>query len=314
MSQCDDAGPVLVGYDESPASEQALRWAVEEARLRDLPLEICHTWQWPYPFRTPEDPMPGGAETLTTLEVLRSMAAIVADEGVRKAHAMAKGLDVRWRLEQGFAPAALLSASHGASLVVLGARGHGGFDGLSIGSVAMQVPAHSTRPVIVVRSAPPHFEDGGQPIVVGVDGSPASDAALGFAFQEAALRDVPLTAVCAWWDPGLLPGPDRAPFIRPEPMRHEAMTRFEQFIERWQVDFPKVPVDMRFVVETPRHAIISAALGAVLLVVGNIGIGSAPHTLLGSVTQTAMHEASCPVAIVPATAGRRDRSEGSSTS
>src|SRR4051812_38173902 len=125
VSGSPDVRSVLVGYDESPASEQALRWGVEEAQLRDLPLTVCHVWHWPYPFRPPE------ADTLRTL---RDMAAVVADDGVRKAHALAEGLDIRWRLEQGFPPAMLLMASRDAGLVVLGSRGLGGFGNLTVGS------------------------------------------------------------------------------------------------------------------------------------------------------------------------------------
>lgn len=293
VSGSPDVRSVLVGYDESPASEQALRWGVEEAQLRDLPLTVCHAWHWPYPFRPPE------ADTLKTL---RGMAAVVADEGVRKAHSMAEGLDIRWRLEQGFPPAMLLMASREAGLVVLGSRGLGGFGDLTVGSVAVQVPAHATCPVIVVRSTATLPRRDGARVVVGVDGSPASEKALGFAFKEASLRDASLTVVCAWWDLGALPGPDRAPFVQPEVIRREAMTRFERAVAPWQLEYPKVPVETRFVVETPRRAVVDAAKDAALLVVGDRGVGSVPEMLLGPVTQGALHQAACPVAVVPAEA------------
>lgn len=283
--------PVLVGYDESPAGEQALRWAVEEAQLRDLPLTVLHAWHWLYPFREPE------AETL---EIVRGMGAIVADEGVRKAHALAEGLDIRWRLEQGYAPEVLLAAAREASLVVLGSRGQGGFEDLTVGSTALQVPTHATCPVIVVRPTLPPARRDGVRVVVGVDGSPASEAALGFAFREASLRNALVLAICGWWDPATFPGPDRAPFVEPESIRHEAIARFERAVEPWRAEYPKVPVQTKFVVEVPRRALVNASKGAALLVVGDRGIGSVPKTLLGPVTQAALHEAPCPVAVVPA--------------
>ncbi|MES9538899.1 MULTISPECIES: universal stress protein [unclassified Actinomadura] len=286
----DDHGKmrsVLVGYDGSPAAEQALRWAVDEARLRGLALTVCHVWHWPYPARPPDK---------ETLEILRSEGAIVADEGVRKARALAEGLEVRWCLERGSAAGSLLKASEGAVMVVLGARGQGGFDGLPVGSTAVQVAAQAACPVVVVRSA--ERLDGGR-IVVGVDGSAAGDAALGFAVEEAALHHGPVTALCSWWDPAALPGPDRVPFIDPQAIRHEAIARFEQAVAPWRTERPEVLVETKFVLDAPRRALVSASHGAAMLAVGARGIGSLPQMLLGPVPQVALQEARCPVAVVP---------------
>ncbi|MGI5206081.1 universal stress protein [Spirillospora sp. CA-108201] len=278
---------ILVGYDGSPAAEQALRWAAGEARLRGHALTVCHVWHWPYPARPPDK---------ETLEVLRSEGAVTADEGVRKARAFADGLEVRWCLERGSAAAAFLKASRGAVMVVLGSRGHG-FEGLPVGSTAVQVSAQASCPVVVVRS--PARLDGG-PIVVGVDGSPAGDAALGFAVEEAAVHHDPVTAVCSWWDPAALPGPDRVPFVDPQAIRHEAIARFEQAVAPRRAERPEVLIETRFVPDAPRRALVGASHGAALLVVGVRGIGSPPQTLLGPVPQAALHEARCPVAVVPA--------------
>ncbi|QKW37011.1 universal stress protein [Actinomadura sp. NAK00032] len=287
----DHGGAVLVGYDGSPAGDQALHWAVEEADLRRVPLTVCHAWHWPYPSSPPDD---------DTLEIFRAAAAIVADEGVRKAHAQAEDMDVHWRLERGQSGTVLQEAAVDAGLVVLGARGHGGFGGLSVGFTAVQVCARGARPVIVVRSGQPQVGGHGGRLVVGVDGSPASEAALGFAFEEAALRRASVTAVCSWWDPAVLPGPDRVPFTDPQVIRSEAMARFDQAVAPWQREHPNVPLDTEFVVDPPRQALVNAAQGAALLVVGDRGIGSVPQMLLGPVTQAALQQAPCPVAVVPA--------------
>lgn len=136
--------------------------------------------------------------------------------------------------------------------------------------------------------------------MVGVDGSPAAEQALGFAFEEATLRTASVQALCSWWDPAAIPGPDRRAFIDADALKHEANTRFERAVAPWQARYPKVPVDTTFVLDTPRHALVDAAEGADLLVVGARGIGSAPQTLLGPVTQAALQQAPCPVAVVPA--------------
>lgn len=300
MNDHERTGAVLVGYDGSPAADQALRWAVEEARFRSLSLTVCHAWHWPYPSHPPDK---------DTLGILRGAGAIVADEGVRKAHALAEGLKVGWCLERGSASAVLLKASDDAALIVLGSRGHGGFENLAVGSTVVQTASHAARPVVVVRSGMPAPGKNGGRIVVGVDGSPASESALGFAFGEAALHNATLTAVCGWWDPGALPGPDRLPFSAPQVIRREAMARFEQAVAPWQSKHPEVPLETEFVVEAPRRAVVNAAHGAALLVLGDRGIGSAPQMLLGPVTQAALQEAPCPVAVVPAQTGQRKASE-----
>ncbi|MEU8120457.1 universal stress protein [Spirillospora sp. NPDC049024] len=298
MNDRERTGTVLVGYDGSPAADEALRWGVREALSRSLPLTVCHAWHWPYPLRLPDK---------DTLEVLRGAGAIVADDGVRKAHGLAEGLDVRWRLDRGWASAVLLEASREADMVVLGSRGHGGFEGLSVGSTAVQVASHADRPVIVVRPDLPPVPPDGERLVVGVDGSPGAESAIGFAFEEAALRGASVTAVCSWWDPSAFRGPDRVPFSDPEVIRHEAMARFEEDIAPWRTRYPQVRLETEFMVDTPRRALLGAAHGAALLVMGARGIGAGPQTLLGPVTQAALQEAPCPVAVVPAQGTGRGR-------
>ncbi|MGP3934069.1 universal stress protein [Nonomuraea sp. KM88] len=211
--------PVLVGYDESPASAVALRWAVEEARLRESSVLVCHAWHWPYPRRPVE------REVLAQVE---RVAAQVVDEGVHRARGLAPGVDVLPRLERGTASTALLRVAREAELTVLGLRGQGGFEDLQVGSAAVQVPAHSARPVIVVRSDAMPTGDAPR-IVVGVDGSPASLAALGFGLEEAALRGCAVTAICCWRDYGLPAGPDWQPFVDSQATavgrRHGSATR-----------------------------------------------------------------------------------------
>lgn len=291
MSERDESLTVLVGYDGSPGAEQALRWAVEEAELRDLPLTVCHAWHWPYPFRPLAQPI---------LEQVEAVGAKVAEDGARRARELSAGLNVRTLVVQGATSGVLLEAARDAALVVLGSRGHGGFEDLRVGSSAAQVPAHCVVPVVVVRpTLPPVRRDGGR-IVVGVDGSSASRAALDFAFGEAELRGASVLAVCAWWDPGALPGPDRVPFTDHAALREEARARFEATVTPWASAHPKVSVDTEFVTGQPRRAVLDAAGGAILLTLGDRGVGSSPATRLGPVTQAALAAAPCPVATTPA--------------
>ncbi|SDM38985.1 universal stress protein [Nonomuraea jiangxiensis] len=288
MSDRGGEQPILVGYDESPGSEQALRWAVHEARLRGLPVLVCHAWQWPYPLR------PVSEKVLAQVE---RIATAVVHNGVRHGRELG-GVEVRPIMAKGPASAVLLEAAREAALVVLGSRGVGGFEDLRVGSAAVQVPAHSSKPVVVVRPGEPVVRDGAR-IVVGIDGSPASRAAFDFALEEAALHGGTVRAICGWWDPGALPGPDALPFVDAETMRAGAEARFREVVLLLTSRYPAVPVTTEFVAERPPRAIVEAAKDATLLVLGRGGLDSRSGPVLGVVTQAALTEVHCPVAVTP---------------
>ncbi|AQZ63210.1 Universal stress protein family [[Actinomadura] parvosata subsp. kistnae] len=283
--------PILVGYDDSPESRHALRWAVEEARLRRLPVLVCHALHWPYA------PRPVAQEVLAQIE---QVALGVVDEGVRRAKELAPEVDVQPVLGKGTPSAVLLEVARGAEMAVLGCRGQGGFDGLQVGAAAVQVPAHSVRPVVVVRPClqPPDGQD--VRVVVGLDGSPPSVAALEFALEEAALRDGSVTALCCWSDCGSASWPEPLPFVDSNALRRGAEARFREVVSHLAAGRPEVTVFIEFVTERPRRVLVDATKGATLLVLGNRGNGSPACLLLGPVTQAALLGAWCPVAVTPA--------------
>ncbi|MFF4615552.1 universal stress protein [Nonomuraea jabiensis] len=281
---------IVVGYDESPGSEQALRWAVEDAQLRKLPLAVCHAWHWPY-LRRPVDK--------EVLAQLRATGTAVAEEGVRRARELAPALDVRPLVGKGVAAAVLLQAAHDAELLVLGSRGQGGFEELRVGSAAVQVPAHSARPVVIVGPGNVPEREGKARIVVGADGSPAGQGALEFAFEEAELRDGSVTVVCCWDDAGDLSGQDGLPFVDRRELRVNAEACFRDAVSALICRHPDVPVTTEFVAGRPERAVIDAARDATLLVLGSRGVGSTPTMLVGRVTQAALAAAECPVAVTP---------------
>ncbi|MFB9835261.1 universal stress protein, partial [Actinoallomurus acaciae] len=135
-----DGSYVLVGYDGSAASERALRWAVDEARLRRMPLTVCHAWHWPYPVP------PSGPEAVDTV---RKMAQHTLDRGVLLARETSPRTPVRGRLAAGPAPAMLVNQSKHASLAVIGSQGADAFPGLEAGSSAVHLPSYAHCPVVV---------------------------------------------------------------------------------------------------------------------------------------------------------------------
>ncbi|MFB4298559.1 universal stress protein [Actinomadura sp. NTSP31] len=132
---------VVVGYDGSAHSAAAVRWAAREAGLRNVPLSICHAWE-PY--------MTAGAMTMPVADL-----SAAAKETLAEGTEVAQGYrDVHAVLESGGAASVLMSAGRSAELLVVGSRGRGGFAGVELGSVALQLAAHAPCPVIVVRERP----------------------------------------------------------------------------------------------------------------------------------------------------------------
>ncbi|MEO3784357.1 universal stress protein [Actinocorallia sp. B10E7] len=253
---------ILVGYDGSPASEQALRWAVRESTLRGLPLAVCHAWHWPYAM----DPV-----HLPSADTVRRFAENLLYKGVFEAESLAPRLKVRSVLHRGPAAAALLHEAAQATLVVVGARGGEGFPELRTGSTATQVAEHALCPVAIVREP---GADG--PVAVGVDGSHAADAALAFAFEEAAVRNRELLAVHA------------AP-LPSDPALHEGAARtagalLQRQVAAWATKYPQVQLKTRLVHEEPREALRAAAEEAALLVLGDRQDGMPATLRLGAVS------------------------------
>jgi nucleotide-binding universal stress UspA family protein len=141
-----EAGPVVVGVDGSPNSEQALAVAFEEASLRGVPLVAVHAWNdLSY------------ADTYGTARILTPPETLGEDEerllGQRLAGWQEKYPDVEIRPEpvRIHPRRALLEASRLAQLVVVGSHGHGGFTGMLLGSTSQALVQHAQCPVLVVR-------------------------------------------------------------------------------------------------------------------------------------------------------------------
>ncbi|XVQ09676.1 universal stress protein [Spirillospora sp. CA-255316] len=275
---------VLVGYDGSPVSEDALRWAVREARLRRLPLRVVHAWHWPYPAEYSD---------YQERELVQRSGEHLLDRGVRLAHQMAPALQVHKQLMDGPAYAALVSEGHDAELIVVGSHGKGE---LPVASTAMRLPARAHRPVVVVRTTTSRFGRA----VVGVDGSAAGETALAFAFEQAALRGWRLDAVCGCWEPGAAAEDDLALFNDEDKLRQVAEDRLERAMRPWLAKYRHVDAHLSVVLRTPREAMFEAAESADLVVVGNRGVAGPDPLELGATSGALLQYAPCTVAIVQA--------------
>jgi len=137
------AGEIVVGIDGSEPAASALRWAVAEAKLRHCRLRVIHGYQ------TPLVTMDMTGEALSAME--EASRQILADV-VGGLRAEAPELEVETSSCPAGGAEALVEASQGAELVVVGNRGRGGFAGVLLGSVSTQVVHHAACPVVVVRS------------------------------------------------------------------------------------------------------------------------------------------------------------------
>ncbi|HEX8869467.1 MAG TPA: universal stress protein, partial [Lentzea sp.] len=181
--------PVVVGLDGSKTATHAVQWAAEEASRRKTGLVITHTCVL-VPARTLDLIAPAESYADGVLEEGRQWLS----EATAAALKAAPEVEVTTELSAGNAAEQLIGRSTSAGLLVLGSHGRGGFTGLLAGSTAVAVTTHAHCPVVVVRGTEPDPASDA-PVLVGADGSPASDAALAFAFEAAARRGVAVHAV-----------------------------------------------------------------------------------------------------------------------
>ncbi|GAA1072952.1 universal stress protein [Kitasatospora arboriphila] len=134
---------IVVGVDGSPASVDALRWAVGQARAQGAVVEALTAWEYPAPT--------GWTVPVTVDQDLAGMARKTLDESIAAAAGAVESVEVRAVVAQGGAVQCLLDAARGAELLVVGSRGLGGFTGALLGSVSQHCVQHAPCPVVVMR-------------------------------------------------------------------------------------------------------------------------------------------------------------------
>lgn len=281
--------PVVAGVDGSADARLAVDLAAWEADRRAAPLRLVCAFQPVYVYGMVAVGFDVEAQVRDLRDILVAEAA-----RVRQRY---PDLTVETEVVHGVPAGVLVDESESAELVVLGSRGRGGFAALLAGSVSAQVAAHGKVPVIVLR--PPAFRGtheipGTGPVVVGVDGSSGSAAAVAFAFEEAAARGTGLIAVYAW---GVQAGDPAAD--DPNLAQWAAESALEEAVAGWSDKYPQVPV-RRLAIHSlvPVHTILDESARAGLIVVGPRGRGGFAGLLLGSVGDGLVRHAHAPVAVV----------------
>ncbi|MDR1152643.1 MAG: universal stress protein [Bifidobacteriaceae bacterium] len=295
---------ILVGIDGSKASMHALEWAICEARQVGWGLHLACAYALPSFTAAALD---GGYSALDS-DAVKDGAASVVKEAV--ARVASEGLSVSSSLELGDPAAALVEMSKGVGMAVVGTRGRGGFAERLLGTVSSALPAHGHCPTVIVPlktgkdAREPRRAGPIERIVVGVDGSPSSEIALGRAVDEAlawrarltAFSSIPVatgTSMFAW-----------APAV----VDHDAiLTDLETGLDAL-VDRVLAERDTPEGFAVRRHGLDGAAASLLvefstavdLVVVGSRGRGGFSGLLLGSTSQAVLHHAVCPVMVVPA--------------
>jgi nucleotide-binding universal stress UspA family protein len=260
---------VVVGVDGTEAALRAVRWAAAEAVRRRSPLRIVHVASYV------DLSSPAGR---TSPEAARARAILA--RGFTVARRAEPGLAVHTELIGGSPVRALEEISAGAELLVIGMGGAGGLDEFVLDSVALEVSGQGHCPVVVVRGS--GAAAAGAPVVLGVGGD-ADDPAIGWAFDAANRREVPLVAVHALHQGYRSPEQGGGVLAR---------------LERWRTCYPSV----EFRGETPTapagEALLDWSTRAELIVAGTRARGPAARALLGSTSRALLRHSACPVAVI----------------
>lgn len=292
---------IVAGVDGSLSARQAVAWAAAEAGRRGDTLRLIHA------YLAPEHGYPPGLSAYRAFrEALRKQGEDWLREARDAANGAVPGVAVETDIVEGAIIPALIAESRQVRMVVLGSRGLGAFTGIFIGSVAVALAQHGHCPVAVVRGQEDDEEPPTTgPVVVGMDDSEAATAAAGFAFEEAALRGVPLVALHSWNDMFLMGSLYADPLnVEPEGIDAEERTRLEQQLAGLREKYPDVPVETVIRRGGPARALLREAERAQLVVVGSRGRGGFKGMLLGSTSQSLVMHAPCPVVVVRHPAGQ----------
>ena len=280
-------GRIVVGVDASARSRRALSWAVAEAELWEATLDVVHAWLFPLAM------CEGTAPTAIDPELLEQGSREILDRAL--ASVDTTDVDMTPMLVQGEPVPVLTRTAAGADLLVVGSRGHGGFTGRLLGSVSQRCVDSAPCPVVVV----PHGQKQRTgAVVVGVDGSNPSCAALRWAVAEATRRRTRLEVVHAYRETEVvLPfGPTTVPDH--EGLEHASISLLDHMVAG--AVGPSRPPEIE-TISSPAvaaEALQDAASTAALLVVGSRGRGGLRSLGLGSVSLQCVHHAPCPVVVV----------------
>ncbi|MFE6922439.1 universal stress protein [Nocardia sp. NPDC057663] len=279
------ARPVVVGVDGSESALTAVRWAARAAHLRSASLHLVHAMSSGWDLGR------GGVVALQSPAMHKqgqaalSVATSVAVES-------APGLAVHSDLVSPSPLSALRRRAREAELLVVGTRGLGAFERALLGSVSRALARHPVCPLAVVPAAN-HLAGTHLPVLVGIDGSPASGRALEIAIEEASRRRVGLEAIYIWSEP--------EPGIQHAHMPEHARQMLSQALTGYREKYPEVAITTHVAEDDPAQRLLEESRRAQLIVLGSHGRGRLTGHVLGSVSRAVLYATQIPLILV----GRR---------
>jgi nucleotide-binding universal stress UspA family protein len=291
---------VVVGVDGSPGSRAALVFALTTAAQRGAELEVVSSypvnlvWTGGLPLEIPDsDAIRVDTESRALVDEVRSDLSTIGIPVVA-------AVDVRLRVSEGRAVPVLLEQSEHADLLVVGSRGRGAMRSALLGSVSLHCATHAPCPVVVVH--PVSVVIGPPRVVVGVDGSTESRAALVAALDEAGRTGAEVEVVATysrtdyWTDVTMV----HVPSV--EAIRADLQRRTDESVADVVREQPAAGVVVRVLTtihEGPaEEVLLQRAQAAQLLVVGSRGRSAMRGLLLGSVALHCAMHAPGPVMLV----------------
>ena len=280
---------ILVGVDGSPSSRVAVRWAAHEATVRNIPLTPVHVVSTPAVSSSalswPAVPIPAELRQWQEDEAAKVMADAIklvedsAAEGARP--------EITSELFFSAPVPTLVDLSKETQMV--GCRGRGALRRDLLGSVSTGLIHHAHCPVAVIHDKVPSSM---QPVLVGIDGSPASELATAIAFDEASWRGVDLVALHTWSDAEV----SEVSSLEWSAQQAAAEPVAER-ITGWRDRYPDVSVEGVVVWDQPARRLLDQSESTQLVVVGSHGRGGFAGMLLGSVSTAVVHGARIPVIV-----------------
>ncbi|WP_328924013.1 universal stress protein [Streptomyces sp. NBC_00190] len=279
---------IVVGIDPARDWHLPLAWAADEAHRRKLGLRLVMA----VPPSHDAHQVDGEPRVTAPRQA--------ADETLRAATAWARqrhpDVDVTAELAEGMPAPAIGRSSGQAHMIVLGSRRLSRTaEYLSAGSTVVPLAAQAHCPVVVVGDAE-HITQQPPYLVVGIDGSESSKAALALAFEEADLRGAALRAIAVWQPPHF-------PLYDEEAALRAQRRMLSETTAGWSQKYPDVALAHEAPTGHPVEELATAADHALALVVGRRGRGGYSGMRLGSVVHGLLHRAHCPVITVPAVRG-----------
>ncbi|MFE7317817.1 universal stress protein [Streptomyces sp. NPDC057555] len=281
---------IVVGVAPDPAKRSmALAWAADEAAGRQVPLRLVHAEGVPTSGYRNTPVRPSWEEWN---QALHEAGERVLEHAVGFVEDRQPQVELSALLAEGTPEWVLREQARDAVAVVLGSRHLGvGEVEYSPASVALPVMAHARCPVVVVPE--PEYATQDPPfVVVGVDGSAHSEAAVDVAFQQAALHGAILQAL-------YVRRPPRFGERNDDAADQEGYRLLSEAVAGRTASYPDVALHQEVLVGHPVEALTRASAQARCLVVGTRGLGGFTGMLLGSVSQGVLPHAKCPVIAVP---------------